>query len=105
MPSQNIDTIHAKLDTDFVLPIDLVDNGTIEPSVAGPMSRLTLPVLLDSLRPVFDDCSPKAEDNAFFAALPIARQFLEAAIYQFAATDRAQHIVLRQLKKQANHQY
>ena len=99
VPSQNIDLIHAKLDANFVLPIDLLDNGTIEPSVAGPMSRLTLPVLLDSLRPVFDDCSPKAEDNAFFAALPIARQFLEAAIYQFAAAARAQHIVLKAIKK------
>mgnify|MGYP007000265704 CR=1 len=34
---------------DFVLPIDLVDNGVIEPSVAGPMSHLTLPVLLDNI--------------------------------------------------------
>ena len=55
VPSQNIDPIHAQLDADFVLPIDLVDNGVIEPSAAGPMSHVTLPVLLDSLRPVFDD--------------------------------------------------
>ena len=64
VPSQNIDPIHAKFDANFVLPIDLVDNGTIEPSVAGPMSHLTLPVLLDSLRPVFDDRSTAVESTS-----------------------------------------
>ena len=99
VPSQNIDTIHAKLDADFVLPIDLVDNGTIEPSAAGLMSHLTLPVLLDNLRPVFDDGSTHADDEAFFAALPIAGRFLEAAICQLVAEARARHIVLKAIAK------
>jgi uncharacterized UPF0160 family protein len=99
VPSQNIDTIHAKLDADFVLPIDLVDNGTIEPSAAGLMSHLTLPVLLDNLRPVFDDGSQDADDKAFFAALPIAGRFLEAAICQLVAEARARHIVLKAIAK------
>jgi uncharacterized UPF0160 family protein len=99
VPSQNIDPIHAQLDDDFVLPIDLVDNGVIEPSVAGPMSHLTLPVLLDNLRPVFDDGSTHADDEAFFAALPIASRFLEAAIYQRVAETRARHIVLMAIAK------
>ena len=99
VPSQNIDPIHAQLDADFVLPIDLVDNGVIEPSAAGPMSHVTLPVLLDSLRPVFDDGLRDADGNAFFAALPIARRFLEAAICQLAAEARARHIVLKAIEK------
>ena len=49
VPSQNIDPIDAQLDDDFMLPIDLVDNGVIEPSVAGPMSHLTLPAPLDNI--------------------------------------------------------
>ena len=43
VPEADIDPIHAKFDAKFVLPIDLLDNGAIEPSVAGVLSILTLP--------------------------------------------------------------
>ena len=78
VPAHDIEAVHAKFDTKFVLPIDLLDNGAMEPSVAGPLSILTLPSLLGSLKPVFDDVSPTADDDAFFAAIPIARSFVEA---------------------------
>jgi uncharacterized UPF0160 family protein len=51
------------------------------------------------LRPVFDDGSTNADDDAFFAALPIARRFLEAAICQPVAEARARHIVLKAIEK------
>jgi uncharacterized UPF0160 family protein len=94
VPTDDIEAIHTKFDTKFVLPIDLLDNGAIEPSVAGPLSILTLPVLLGSLKPVFDNMSPTADDDAFFAALPIARTFVEAQIRGLAAKARARGIVL-----------
>ena len=93
VPAERIEAIHAKFDSKFVLPIDLLDNGAMEPSVAGPLSILTLPTLLGSLKPVFDDASPTAEDDAFFVALPIARSFVEAQIRNMAAKARAVHIV------------
>ena len=99
VPEKDLGSIHAEFDGKFVLPIDLVDNGEMEPSVAGPMSNLTLPVLLDSLRPVFDDTSLAANDDAFFAALPIARCFIEAAIHHLAAKFRAQDIVFKAISK------
>lgn len=94
VPAGDIETLHSQFDTKFVLPIDLLDNGAMEPSVAGPLSILTLPALLGSLKPVFDDTSPTADDDAFLAALPIARSFVEAKINNFAAKARAQSIVL-----------
>lgn len=99
VPDQDIDTIHAKFDTKFVLPIDQLDNGAMEPSVAGPLSGLTLPALLGSLKPVFDDTSPNADDDAFFAALPIARSFVEAQIRNLAAKARAMSIVTAAIEK------
>ncbi|MEP4195521.1 MAG: MYG1 family protein [Aliishimia sp.] len=93
VPADDIEAIHTKFDTKFVLPIDLLDNGAIEPSVAGPLSILTLPSLLGSLKPVFDNTSPTADDDAFLTALPIARAFVEAQIQNFAAKARAQSIV------------
>lgn len=93
VPDADVEAIHHKFDTKFVLPIDLLDNGAMEPSVAGPLSVLTLPSLLGSLKPVFDDPSPTADDDAFMAALPIARSFVEAQINNLAAKLRSRTIV------------
>ena len=99
VPAYNVEEIHNIFDTTFVLPIDLLDNGAMEPSVAGPLSVLTLPALLASFKPVFDDPSPTADDDAFFTALPIARSFVEVAIGNFAAKLRAQSIVFEAIVK------
>lgn len=94
IPADDIEALHGQFDTEFVLPIDLLDNGAMEPSVAGPLSILTLPTLLGSLKPVFDDTSPTADDDAFLAALPIANSFIKARIRNFAARARAKSIVV-----------
>ncbi|MEJ6708074.1 MAG: MYG1 family protein [Amylibacter sp.] len=94
VPADDIDAIHTKFDAKFVLPIDLLDNGAMELSVAGPLSSLTLPSLLGSLKPVFDDPSPSADDDAFFTALSIAATFVEAQIRNLTAKARAHNIVL-----------
>ncbi len=99
VPADDIEAIHSKFDTKFVLPIDLLDNGAMEPSVAGPLAILTLPALLGSLKPVFDDTSPTADDDAFFTAMPIAQSFVEAQIRNLAAKARAQSIVLDAIAK------
>jgi uncharacterized UPF0160 family protein len=93
VPAGDIETIHAKFDTDFVLPVDLMDNGALSPSAAGQMAKLTLPTLLETLKPVFDDRAPDADDRAFHAALSIARTFVEATIAQSAAKLRAESVV------------
>lgn len=93
VPEADLEALHAGFDRDFVLPIDLMDNGAIDPSVAGPLADLTLPMLLESLKPVFDDRSPEADDRAFQQALPIARAFVEAAIARKAAKARAASVV------------
>ena len=99
VPRDEVEAIHSKFDTNFVLPIDLLDNGAMEPSVAGPLSILTLPALLGSLKPVFDDPSPTADDDAFFSALPIVGHFVEAQIRNLAAKSRAQGIVIEAIAK------
>ncbi|NOR30601.1 MAG: MYG1 family protein, partial [Sulfitobacter sp.] len=90
----DIDDIHSSFDTGFVLPIDLVDNGDLAPAAAGQLAGLTLPALLGTLKPVFDDRSPDADDRAFAAALPIARAFIEGSIAGKAAKRRAEATVL-----------
>ncbi|WP_375261819.1 MYG1 family protein [Palleronia sp.] len=94
VPEHDIGAVHASFDRDFVLPIDLMDNGAVNPSEAGPLfAGLTLPALLETLKPVFDDPDEDADDRAFAAALPIAAAFVEAAIRREAAKLRAQGIV------------
>lgn len=91
IPSVSVDAVHASFDADFVLPIDLTDNGALSPT--GPLADLTLPVLLETLKPVFDDRTPDADERAFHAALAIARSFVEARIARQAAKLRAEAIV------------
>lgn len=93
IPEQHIETVHTAFDTDFVLPIDLTDNGVLSPS--GPLADLTLPSLLETLKPAFDDKSSDAESRAFLAALAIARTFVEAAMARYAAKLRAEGLVLQ----------
>jgi len=93
VPAAHVETLHASFDNSFVLPVDLVDNGALSPAVAGQLAGLTLPALLETLKPVFDETDPEAEDRAFHAALAIARSFVEARIAQSAAKLRAETLV------------
>lgn len=94
VPEAFVEKIHASFDANFVLPIDLVDNGALSPDGLGVMSSLTLPSLLESLKPVFDDDSPDATERAFHAALVIARSFVEARIGVSHSKLRAEALVL-----------
>ena len=100
VPSRDIDAIHASFDRGFVLPVDLIDNGAVNPSDAGPLfASLILPVLLETLKPVFDDRKDGADDRAFAAALPVARAFIEASIQRKAAKLRAEALVSDAIEK------
>jgi len=93
VPDGNLDTVHASFDQGFVLPVDLVDNGALNLSEAGLLSGMTLPGLLETLKPVFDDTDPEAEDRTFNSALSIARSFVEARVARSAAKLRAEALV------------
>lgn len=94
VPTPHIDAVYASFDTNFVLPVDLVDNGVVSVSVAGPLAAMTLPGLLETLKPDFDETDPAAEDRAFHTALTIARAFAEARVQRSAAKLRAESVVL-----------
>lgn len=99
VPEHDIDTIHLAFDQTFVLSVDLLDNGAVNASEAGPLfAGLTLPVLLESLKPVFDDRDEGADDRAFMAALPVARAFVEAQVRHKAAKLRAEAMVLASIE-------
>ncbi|MCX7567855.1 MYG1 family protein [Sulfitobacter sp. F26169L] len=95
VPEADIEDIHSSFDAGFVLPIDLVDNGALAPATAGQLAGMTLPVLLETLKPVFDNRGAGADDQAFAAAVPVARAFVEASIAGKAAKRRAKAMVLR----------
>lgn len=99
VPAAEREAIHARFDSRFVLPIDLLDNGAIDPSEAGGLSGLTLPELLESLKPVFDNDAPAAADEAFAEALGVARCFVEATLRGLAAKARARALVLAAIER------
>lgn len=94
VPEHDIEAIHNGLDDGFVLPIDLLDNGAVNAAEAGPLfAGLTLPVLLESLRPVFDVRETFADDRAFRDAQPIAGALFEAQVRHRAAEHRALSVI------------
>jgi uncharacterized UPF0160 family protein len=93
IPEANLDRVHQAIDSDFVLPVDLLDNGAFALKDAGAMASLVLPGLLETLKPAFDDPDPTATDRAFLDALAIARRFLEARVAASAAKLRAEAMV------------
>lgn len=97
VPASAVDSVHASFDAGFVLPIDLVDNGALSPS--GPLGGLTLPLLIETLKPDFDDPDPAAQDRAFHDALVIARSLVEAGTARIAAKLRAEGIVIQAIEK------
>ncbi|MGE7369125.1 MYG1 family protein [Neorhizobium sp. NPDC001467] len=103
VPDVHADDVHAAFDQKFVLPIDLMDNGALDPSSAGPLAGLTLSALLETLKPVFDMRDEGADDRAFDVALGVARTFVEAAIAQRAAKLRAESLVLGAIAETGDH--
>lgn len=99
VPSADIEDVHASFDKSFVLPIDLTDNGALSPAIAGELAGLTLPSLLETLKPSFDNREPGADDAAFHGALAIARAFVEAGIEKKAAKLRAETLVLKAIEQ------
>ncbi|MBW9115244.1 MYG1 family protein [Rhizobium cauense] len=97
VPDAHVDALHVSFDLSFVLPIDLTDNGALSPS--GPLAGLTLPVLLETLKPVFDETDPDADNRRFQDAVAIARSFVEAKIGQSAAKLRAETLVLQAIAR------
>jgi len=102
VPAEFMETVHAAFDAGFVLPVDLVDNGALSPDSAGLLAGLTLPSLLETLKPVFDERDPEATDRAFHAAVGIARSFVEAKIGVIHAKRRAEALVLTAIASVGN---
>ncbi|WP_176082776.1 MYG1 family protein [Martelella sp. HB161492] len=95
VPEIDLEAIHQRFDSGFVLPIDLMDNGVFSPAAIDPLlAEMTLPGLLESLKPAFDETDPDAETSAFETALQIARTIVEAVIAGRAAKFRAEKIVM-----------
>lgn len=93
VPEADQAALHASFDAGFVLPVDLVDNGAVSLADAGPLASMTLPGLLETLKPVFDNTDPEAEDRAFALGLTIARSFVEARVANSTAKLRAEAVV------------
>ncbi|NTJ42433.1 MYG1 family protein [Agrobacterium larrymoorei] len=99
IPAHHVEDVHSSFDNSFVLPIDLVDNGALSPATAGQLAGLTLPSLLETLKPTFDNREPGADDKAFDGALAIARAFVEASIEKKAAKLRAEGLVMKAIEQ------
>lgn len=94
VPDADVETVFAKFEDAFVVPIDMVDTGTLSIGSAGKLSAMALPGLIETLKPVFDETDPQAETRGFESAVQIARSFVEARVARSAAKLRAESMAL-----------
>ncbi len=94
----DVAAVWERVDGRFVLPVDLMDNGVLDPGTAGLLAGLTLPVLIESLKPPFDARDQQADNRAFDRAVDVATVFLESAVAEAAAGLRADALVRRALR-------
>lgn len=91
---------HARFDERFVLPIDLLDNGVLDPQDIGPTSRITLGSLIESFNPDFDEPGHEASDQAFRKAMRAALPILQSVTNSVIAEIRAEVKVRAEMERQ-----
>lgn len=93
-----IPAVRGAVDRSLVLGIDLLDNGTLDPSSLGPASGLTLPALIGDLNPPYD--APEGAERARFdVAVRTASDLLIARVKGAEASLRARREVLTELER------
>lgn len=76
-----------------------IASGALSPASARPLlASMVLPSLMETLKPVFDESNPKAEDRAFATAQSIAQVFDEARVARNAAKLRAKSIIMEAIR-------
>mgnify|MGYP003134792944 CR=1 FL=1 len=95
---------HA-FDMGFVLDIDALDNGAIQPGQEALLHAAALPALIVDQRPDFDNDDPDAMDQAFLAAVDLARVVISAKLRKIAADQRSDNIVRRALRDRTHRRY
>ena len=88
-----IEQIHAAVDAGLVRDIDAVDNGELGGGQEALMHPLSLPNLLMTFRPAFDDDEPGRDDAAFLRTVEVAKRLLRAQVESSAASLRAHAVV------------
>ena len=99
---ETLEDIFSEFDLKFVLPIDLIDNWSVDLSTLDAIANLSLPVLLENFKPAFDEISTTAHDDAFIKALPIAEEFIQSSIQSLSAKHRANKIINSLIDKSGN---
>lgn len=95
---------HA-FDMGFVLDIDALDNGAIQPGQEALLHPAALPALIVDQRPDFDNDDPNAMDEAFLAAVDLARVAINARLRKITADQRSEGIVRRAIRDRTHRRY
>jgi uncharacterized UPF0160 family protein len=90
--------IHARIDHEFIQPVDACDNGI---SLGGP-SGIQLPALVGMLNPSWmqGDSDPEVLGRAFEQAVGMVRGMIVAAVHNAAARELAYDVVLQSLESE-----
>lgn len=92
------DQLHKRLDSKFVAKIDMVDNGELQPSSAGLLSKLLFTSMIENFTPSFDDDRPEAMDEAFVRAVDFASAAFQEEVRKQESKIRAIEVALKDIE-------
>lgn len=94
-----IEEVFARIEQDFVLPIDLLDNGIVSPGESGRFPALALPSLISSINPTLEETGERREQMAFMQARDICLMLLQARVKQVDVKLRARHQTIEAINR------
>lgn len=86
---EDVEAVWTRFDSEFVLPVDQIDTGTLSPSKIGVAGGITISALIATMNPPFDESTPKSQGAAFNLAMELAQAAVRARVTALAADVRA----------------
>lgn len=88
-----LQSVYDRFDREVVLPVDMVDTGSLSPADIGLAAGISLGAMVDAFNTPFDDSDPKNADNAYNRALQMVAGTLKQQAISMAAEVRAENLI------------
>lgn len=93
-----IEPIFAEFDAKVVLPMDMIDTGSLSPSAIGVSGGISMAAMISTLNPPFDEA--KRADARFAQAVSVIQTLIEGRVESMEADLRAEKIVEHEVNRQ-----
>jgi uncharacterized UPF0160 family protein len=96
IPAEFREAVFEAMDKDFVLPIDMIDNGHLSPGEIGVTSGVSMPVMIDEWNPA----DPAMSNSHFIIVSGMMSAFIKMKAHKFLEHELNHEIIVEAVKFQ-----